>query len=164
MTNMYRIAAVKHNDIVDGEGICVSVWTQGCPHRCPGCHNPGTWDFTGGYEISRDDLLAEIDSALDSHGVHRNFSILGGEPLAAQNVHMTNDLILHCVERHPESKIFLWTGYTIEELKSKGYPYSFCLDYVDVIIDGRYVESLRDLTLELRGSSNQRVLKKGIDY
>lgn len=77
-----RIAAIQYNDTTNGEGVCVSLWTQGCPHRCKGCHNPETWDFQGGKEIGRQELLKDILNHINANDVLRNFSILGGEPLA----------------------------------------------------------------------------------
>ena len=76
-----RIADIKYNDIVDGTGVCVSVWFQGCPHHCLGCHNPETWDFNGGYEITYKELEKRVLEALDKNGVQRNLSFLGGVTL-----------------------------------------------------------------------------------
>ena len=81
-----RLAGLKLNDCVDGEGISVSLWTQGCPHRCIGCHNPETWDFEGGYEDETNEIRGQIVKALTANGIQRNFSILGGEPLCEQNI------------------------------------------------------------------------------
>ena len=82
-----RIAGLIKNDMVDGSGFCVSLWTQGCPHRCPGCHNPETWDFNGGTIITLNELEKEILEALNANGVERNFSVLGGEPLCEENLY-----------------------------------------------------------------------------
>ena len=80
-----RLAGLKLNDCVDGEGISVSLWTQGCPHKCKGCHNPETWDFNGGYEDETNNIRGQIVKALSANNTQRNFSILGGEPLCEQN-------------------------------------------------------------------------------
>ena len=74
--NTIRIADIKPNDIVDGEGVCVSVWAQGCPHRCPGCHNPETWNFKGGTEYYQQELIDEIISLISKNGIKRNLSLL----------------------------------------------------------------------------------------
>ena len=154
-----RYAGLIENDIVDSDdGICVSLWMQGCPHHCKGCHNPETWDFNGGIEIDREKLLENVISSLTQNGIKRNFSILGGEPLAEENLEDTLYIINHIRNKFPKIKIYLWTGYTIENLKIKD------LKKIDVIIDGLYDEKLRDVSLPLRGSSNQRILYRGKDF
>lgn len=152
-----RYAGLLKNDIVDGDdGICVSLWMQGCPHHCKGCHNPETWDFEGGKEIEINDLVKQIISSISENGIIRNFSILGGEPLAPQNIENTYYILNEVKKAYPEIKVYLWTGYTYEKIKKEAKK---IFKLVDVLIDGPYIESLRDLTLKLRGSSNQRVIK-----
>lgn len=154
-----RYAGLIENDIVDSDdGICVSLWMQGCPHHCKGCHNPETWDFNGGIEIDREKLVENVINSLTQNGVKRNFSILGGEPLAKENLEDTLYIINRIRNKFPKIKIYLWTGYTIENLKIKD------LKKIDVIIDGLYDEKLRDISLPLRGSSNQRILYRGKDF
>lgn len=152
-----RIAGLKLNDCVDGDGISVSLWTQGCPHRCPGCHNPETWDYEGGYEDN--EIRGKIIKALSANGIQRNFSILGGEPLCSQNKEDVLS-ILTCVKvAYPNIKIFLWTGYNYEDLLDRDdEQINAILNQVDILIDGPFVQDKRDLTLYLRGSSNQRVI------
>jgi anaerobic ribonucleoside-triphosphate reductase activating protein len=153
-------AEINKNDIVNGEGISVSLFVSGCPHHCPGCFNPEAWDYDYGKEFTEETLI-EIIEALGANQVHRNFSILGGEPLAPKNRKTVNDII-HAVRRCRDlyPKIYLWTGYTLEELQSEIDPdINEILENINVLIDGKYVEELRDLGLPLRGSSNQRVLK-----
>lgn len=162
---MRKYAGLIKNDIANGEGVCVSYWVQGCPHHCPGCHNPETWDFDGGLEQPWD-LLKQIKEAIRANGIQRNFSILGGEPLCPENIYQTETIVCYIRDMFPDIKIFLWTGYTLEELKE----YSFArearaiLDKIDVLIDGPYIEEQRDITLKLRGSRNQKIRKKGIDF
>ena len=157
-----RIAGIKFNDIVDGEGICVSLWMQGCPHRCEGCHNPETWSFNGGYEISEEELTDTILESINKNNIKRNFSILGGEPLCPQNLYYVLYIIPEVRKKYPDIKIYLWTGYNYEELS---YTTKAILhNNVDFIIDGKFDINKRDITLELRGSSNQRILKKDIDF
>ena len=152
-----RIAGLKLNDCVDGDGISVSLWTQGCPHRCPGCHNPETWDYEGGYEDN--EIRGKIIKALSANGIQRNFSILGGEPLCSQNKEDVLS-ILTCVKvAYPNIKIFLWTGYSYEDLLDRNdEQINAILNQVDILIDGPFVQEKRDLTLYLRGSRNQRVI------
>lgn len=157
-----RYAGLKENDIVDGEGICVSLWTQGCPHRCPGCHNPETWDYQGGTEIDMGELTTKVIQAIEKNGVKRNLSILGGEPLCPHNIDFVISLVNIVRTLFPDIKIFIWTGYRLEDLQEK-YQQSL-FDKIDVLIDGPFVLAERDITLKLRGSKNQRVLYKGIDF
>ena len=154
-----RLAGLKLNDCIDGEGISVSLWTQGCPHQCKGCHNSETWDFEGGYEDETNEIRGQIVKALVANDIQRNFSILGGEPLCKQNA---KDVftILTCVRMaYPHIKIFLWTGYTYEYLLSLNNEIiNGVLSKVDILIDGLFVEEQRDISLYLRGSRNQRVI------
>ena len=157
-----RIAGIKSNDITNGQGVCVSLWMQGCPHHCEGCHNPETWSFQGGYEISEEELTNTIFELLEKNNIKRNFSILGGEPLCPQNLYYVLYIIPEVRKKYPDIKIYLWTGYNYEELS---YATKAILhNNVDFIIDGKFDINKRDITLELRGSSNQRILKKDIDF
>ena len=157
-----RIANLIKNDTVNGEGICVSLWVQGCPHHCKGCHNPEQWDFDGGEYKNNDILLEEIYGAISANGIQRNFSILGGEPVAPQNINDTYYILWKVKQRYPSIKTFVWTGYTLEQLK-KMYKDTL-LENVDVLIDGPFIKAERDITLKFRGSKNQRILYKGVDY
>lgn len=165
MTNT-KYAKIKFNDIVDGEGICVSFWTQGCPFRCPGCHNPDTWDFNGGIEIPSD-IKGQIIKALSANGVQRNFSVLGGEPLCEENLDLVHSLIMAVRIAYPEIKIFVWSGFIIETLKKRAETNEKLADIlknIDVLIDGPFIQEERNITLKLRGSNNQRILYRGQDF
>ena len=157
-----RVAGLTKNDTTNGEGICVSLWVQGCPHRCKGCHNPESWDYNGGEYKNNDIILEEIYDAISANGIQRNFSILGGEPLAPQNINDTYYILWEVKQRYPSIKTFVWTGYTLEQLKEM-YKDTL-LEYVDVLIDGPFIKAERDITLKFRGSKNQRILYKGVDY
>lgn len=150
-----RYAGLDKNDFVNGEGVCVSFWTQGCPFHCKGCHNPETWDFNGGIEYTND-VKWDIIKAISANGIIRNFSILGGEPLAPQNLPLTDEIVTAVRAAYPHIKIYLWTGYKLENL-IKDPNYYNILDCIDTLIDGQYQDDLRDLSLKFRGSSNQRV-------
>ena len=148
------------NDIVDTDkGINVSIWLQGCPFHCIGCHNPETWDFNGGIEIKENLLLDNIYKALIAYNIKRNLSILGGEPLCKQNLKFTKKLIKFIKKKLPDIKIYLWTGFDFESL-SENKEYKFILDNVDILITGPYIQAKRDITLHLRGSSNQQVWRR----
>ena len=149
-----RFSKIKDNDIVNGIGITMSVWTQGCPHRCKGCFNKETWTFNEGNEFTNDDLNYII-SNIDSFNVKRNLSILGGEPLCPENVEGVINLCREFKKVYPDKLIYLWTGYTIEEFNKLQKQ---VLEYVDFIIDGKFEEAKKNLNLHLRGSSNQRIL------
>lgn len=157
-----RIANLIKNDTVNGEGICVSLWVQGCPHRCIGCHNPDQWDFNGGEYINNWKLIDEISEAITANGIQRNFSILGGEPLAPQNINDTYQILWHIKEKFPSIKTFVWTGYTLKQIQSM-YKETV-LENIDVLIDGPFIKAERDITLKMRGSKNQRILYRGVDY
>ena len=154
-----RYAGLLKNDVAAAPGVSVSFWTQGCPHRCKGCHNPETWDPMGGKEFTAQ-VLEEIIEALSANGIKRNLSILGGEPLSPENEFLTYLVIKTVKEKLPDTEIYLWTGYVYEDLKkNNARPHlSLILEQVDVLIDGPYIEAKRDITLPLRGSSNQRII------
>lgn len=154
-----RYAGLIKNDIVNGEGVCVSFFVQGCPHKCKNCHNPETWDFNGGYEVP-EDIRGEIVKAISANGITRNFSILGGEPLCEENLNFVLNIITSVRTAYPNIKIYIWTGYTFEELISKEDSRIFeILKQANYLIDGPYIDELRDITLPLRGSSNQNIIK-----
>ena len=153
-----KYAGIIKNDIAAAPGVCVSFFVQGCPNHCKGCHNPETWDFDGGKEFTND-IFTEITQALQANGIHRNFCIMGGEPLCEQNTLLTLMTIQYVKQRLPDVKIYLWTGYYYKELlKSSDPKIPLILKEVDVLIDGPFVNSLRDITLKMRGSFNQNII------
>lgn len=153
-----KLAKIMENDIVDCDGgICVSVWFQGCPHRCKGCHNPETWNFEG-EDTDNKKAVEKIKDLIIKNDIKRNLSVLGGEPLAPQNIKDAIYLLKEIKKTYPEIKTYLWTGYTIEEINK--FDNKDFLNYVDVLIEGRFIEEQRDISLKLRGSKNQRILYK----
>lgn len=153
-----KYAGLIKNDIAAAPGICVTFFSQGCPHRCKGCHNPETWDFQGGLEFTQD-IINEIISNLSDKRVNKKFCIMGGEPLCEENIFLTYLIIKTVKERLPQTEIYLWTGYTYEELqKSSNKKLQVILNDINVLIDGPFIEELKDLTLPMRGSSNQRII------
>ena len=154
-----RYAGLIKNDIAAAPGNCVTFFAQGCPHKCPGCHNPETWDFEGGEEFTSQ-ILEEIFEAITANGIQRNFCVMGGEPLAEENEFLTYLVIHNVKEKFPNIKIYLWTGYTYEELQAANrYRIEQILSETDYLIDGPYIQELRNTTLSMRGSSNQRIIK-----
>lgn len=157
-----RYAAIENNDYINGEGMCVSFWVQGCPHKCEGCHNPEAWSFEGGQELPND-YKGNIIKAISANGVTRNFSVLGGEPLCPENLDLTLSTISAVRAAYPNIKIFLWTGYCLEDIKENPIVKEI-LEQINVLIDGPFIQEQRDITLKLRGSKNQRILYHGIDF
>lgn len=158
-----RYAGIIKNDFSAAPGTSVTFFTQGCPHRCEGCHNPETWDFEGGEEVTHDTIL-EVIEAITANGLHRNLCIMGGEPLCLENQFLTNLIINSVKEKLPDTKIYLWTGYCLEDLDMSNNRVKSILEQVDCLIDGPYDKTKRDVSLFMRGSSNQRILYKGTDY
>lgn len=145
------------NDFINGEGVCVSLWVSGCPFHCKGCHNKEAWDFNSGSEVPTN-IFEKLDNAITANNIKRNFSILGGEPLCEENRDFVLEVVKHIRKTFPDIKIFLWTGYTFQELeKMNDLTISDILSYVNVLIDGRYEDDKRDVSLPLRGSSNQKI-------
>ena len=160
-----KYAGLIKNDVAAAPGNCVTFFTQGCPHRCPHCHNPETWDFDGGKEF-HPDLIKEIVEALTANNIKRKFCIMGGEPLCPENEFLTLLLILEIKKVLPEVEIYIWTGYTIEELISEHRErIKTILSNIDYLVDGPYIHSMRDITLPMRGSANQRIINiKEFDF
>jgi anaerobic ribonucleoside-triphosphate reductase activating protein len=153
-----RYSGILYNDMCAAPGVCVTFFTQGCHRHCPGCHNPETWDFEGGKEFTVE-VLNNIINGLTANGIQRNLCIMGGEPLCDENAFLTCLVIKEVKERVPEAKIYIWSGYTYEELQYSNHPkVKEALDIADVLIDGPYIESERDITLFMRGSKNQRII------
>lgn len=149
-----RYAGLNPNDMSAAPGVSVSFFLQGCPHHCKGCHNPETWDFDGGKEFTWDTMNEILDS-ITANGITRSLAIMGGEPLCEQNAFLTLLIIKTVKEKIPRAPIYVWSGYTYEELKHKGDPHiQGILELADYLIDGPFVQELRDITLPMRGSSN----------
>lgn len=153
-----RYSGIIFNDLSAAPGLCVSFFAQGCPHKCPGCHNPETWSFNGGKEFT-EKTMDSIISGLTAQGIQRNLCIMGGEPLCEENSLLTYNIVQKTKQLVPEAKIYIWTGYTIEELLELENSFiKESLRRTDFLIDGPYIETERDITLSMRGSRNQRII------
>ena len=153
-----KYAGIIKNDVAAGKGVCVTFFVQGCDTHCPGCHNPETWDFDGGYEFTQD-TINSIINALNANGVQRNLCIMGGEPLHERNQFLVQLLIQEIKKVYPDIKIYLWTGYVYEDLIEKHEKIlQNILQEIDVLIDGPFIKEQRDITLAMRGSRNQRII------
>lgn len=145
-----RVLNIISGTIVDGEGLRTSIYFAGCKHHCKGCHNPESWDFNGGKDMTVDEIFNFIEAN------KFNVTYSGGDPLF-QNL---DDLVFLSKKIHNIGlNIWLYTGFTIEYLK-KNSQYNKILENIDVIVDGPFIEEKKDLTLKFRGSSNQRIIKK----
>jgi len=146
-----RFAHIDRYNIENGPGTRVVLWTQGCPHHCPGCHNPHTWAERAGKEFTEKDMDTIFTYLTEFF--KKDFSILGGEPLAPYNRDGVADVCRRVKKAYPDTNIWLWTGYDWEEIKSLP-----ALKYVDVVVDGKFIESLKEEGLKWKGSSNQKVI------
>lgn len=154
-----RYAGIIKNDVAAGKGVCVTFFVQGCSQHCPGCHNPQTWDFDGGYEFTQD-TMNNIIKALNANGVQRNFCVMGGEPLHPDNLFLTNLVISEVRKKYPDIKIYVWTGYLYEDLLAKHEKLlQNIFSNIDFVIDGPFIKEQRDITLPMRGSKNQRIIE-----
>lgn len=149
-----RYSQIKDNDIANGKGVMMSLWTQGCPHRCKECFNPETWNYNGGMEFTQKQEQYILDN-INTHNISRNLSILGGEPLCPENLDGVLALCKKFKERYPEKMIYIWTGYTLEDFNDTQKE---VLNYIDILVDGKFEKDLKNLSLKLRGSSNQRII------
>lgn len=138
-------------DIIDGEGVRVTLFVSGCSHRCKGCHNPESWDASGGKEFT-EETIERIEKLLDRDFVD-GLTLSGGDPLFPQNRLEITKLCKRIKEKFPQKTIWLYTGYEYEEVKTLEV-----FDYVDVVVDGPFKIDLRDVSLAFRGSPNQRII------
>ncbi len=148
---MLRLAGIAENSIVDGPGLRFVLFAQGCPHRCPGCHNPETWPDEGGFTASPETILA----AIRQDPLVRGVTLSGGEPFAQAGAFAP----LAAALRAAGYEVASYTGYTFEELLQSGTPEQReLLQNLDVLIDGPYLQAEKSLELAFRGSRNQRIL------
>jgi len=146
-----RLAGIVGDSIVDGPGIRVAIFTQGCPHHCEGCHNPQSWAFDGGYEMDIEDIYTKICSNPLARGV--TFS--GGEPFCqaaplCELAQMIKDRGL---------ELAIYTGYVFEELQAMNdESVNGLIELADIIVDGPFIRARRNLDLKFRGSDNQRII------
>ena len=149
-------ATIKKYDIANGIGVRVSLFVSGCNHRCKGCFNSEAWDFNYGkkFDVNAEN---EILHVLEKPYI-KGLSVLGGEPLQQDSTLL--EFLRKVKSKFPNKSIWLYTGYTYEQIKDKKE-----LDYIDVLVDGKFVEALKDISLQFRGSSNQRIIdvKKSLD-
>ena len=146
-----RVAGIANDSIVDGPGLRFTVFTQGCPHRCPGCHNPQTHDFDGGSEGDTGEIIAKIRKNPLLDGV----TLSGGEPFSQPEPCTEIAKAAHSLGLN----VWSYSGYTFEELFQRGTEaQKALLQELDVLVDGRFEIEKRSLDCRFRGSSNQRLI------
>lgn len=152
-----RYSQIRSLDVSNGLGVGVSLFTQGCVFRCAGCFNPETWDFNSGKEFTEETKEDIID--LIKYPYIERFSALGGEPLVPQNRFELACLIQAIKNERPDLKIWIYTGYLLEDLleEDSSYLHSI-LSNTDVLIDGPFIQELKDISLPFCGSRNQRII------
>lgn len=185
-----RYAQIDDCEVVNGIGCGISIYVQGCPFGCPGCFNSEAWDFNGGKELTKE--IEDEFLKLINRPYIKRVTILGGEPLADENVEDVFRFIKKIHTTFPGKQIWLYTGYTVknsshgvidvdDDYKVKQQNYLYCeprganarkniyrsgvLNLIDIVVDGRFEEDKKDLTLQFRGSSNQRIIdaKKSLE-
>lgn len=153
-------AEVKYFDVANGPGIRVSLFVSGCPHACPGCFNEIAWNYEYGEKYT-EEVEEKILKAVSKAEI-QGLSLLGGEPLYPANLRALLPLLRKMKERLPKKDIWCYSGYTYEELLSREGEEKKELEelfsYLTVLVDGRFIESEKDITLLFRGSKNQRLI------
>lgn len=152
---------IKKFDVADGLGVRVSLFVSGCRNRCPGCFNEATWNFSYGKEFTQE-TENEILNALKPDFI-KGFSLLGGEPFEEENQEILAPFLEKIKKEFPLKDIWCWTGYIFEkDLQKNGRKYTKfterMLNCIDVLVDGPFILSQKNLMLEFRGSENQRIL------
>ena len=148
-----RYNKVRKMDISDGPGIRVSIFMQGCTFHCKNCFNPETHDFMGGEEFT-EETIQEVLKLCENENIE-GLSILGGEPMHPLNIEGITKLAKAFKEKFPNKNIWAWSGFLFDrDLQGKEV-----LNYLDVLVDGQYVDELHDPRLKYCGSSNQRVIR-----
>lgn len=155
-----KILNYERFDVVNGFGTRSSIWFAGCDHMCVGCFSKHTWSYDKGQSV---DLKAMISRDMSDDMIERDgISLLGGDPLFHKNRDGVLDLLKWFKETYPSKSVWLWTGYTLEQISNDE---TMCdiMKYVDVLIDGKFVEELKDVKLLYRGSSNQRIIENPLE-
>jgi anaerobic ribonucleoside-triphosphate reductase activating protein len=142
---------IRSLDIANGKGCRIAIFCSGCTNRCVNCFQPETWDFNYGKEFTEDTLKSILELAKPNYIA--GLSCLGGEPLHPKNREEMLKLTRKFKEAYPEKDIWLWTGYEFDKVIDLPL-----MKYVDILVDGPFIEDLKDLRLKWRGSSNQRVI------
>lgn len=165
-------AEIKYYDISNGLGVRTSLFVSGCNHHCKGCFNEIAWDFNYGNKFT-DETMNDILKSLEPEYI-AGLSILGGEPLDPDNINTVIQIIMKVKQKYPNKSIWVYTGYNFNDIydlndykyylytrncgKSYNYYKNIALNSIDVLVDGKFEEDKKDITLKFRGSSNQRII------
>ena len=153
-----KYSAIKKYDIANGIGVRVVLFVSGCNHHCKNCHNQITWNPEYGEEFTKD-TKKEIYDQLDKEYIS-GITFSGGDPLHQNNKKEVCNFILEIRDKYPAKDIWLYTGYTLEQLKEMNdIDINTILDNINVLVDGPFIEDLKDITYEWAGSTNQRIIK-----
>lgn len=152
---------IKTNDIANGEGVRTTLFVSGCTRHCKNCFNQKTWDFKFGKEFTKETLDYILTES--SPDWIQGLSVLGGEPMEKENQKGLLPVLKEFKKRYPNKDIWVYTGFTLDQdLVLGGQRYTEVTDellsYIDILVDGNFIEELKDITLQFRGSSNQRVI------
>lgn len=155
-----KYSAIKYNDIANGTGIRTSLFVSGCRNHCKGCFQPETWDFNYGEEFTKE-IEDKIIESMDQY--HDGITILGGDPFEPENQRALLPFIKRFSELCPDKSIWMYTGYLFDkDLVNGGKVYTEyteeILSYIDILVDGPFIESEKDISLSFRGSKNQRII------
>ncbi|MDD6550666.1 MAG: anaerobic ribonucleoside-triphosphate reductase activating protein [Lachnospiraceae bacterium] len=157
-----RYGQIYYTDIANGPGCRTSLFVSGCTHHCKGCFNEETWDFSFGHEYTKEVENQVLESVKPSY--ISGLTVLGGEPMEPENQRALISLYRRVREKVPHATIWIYSGYTWEELTDKENKRCHCevtdeiLSLTDVLVDGEFIEDLKDISLHFRGSSNQRLI------
>ena len=151
-------AKIKPVDVANGEGVRVSLFVSGCPHHCKGCFNSELWNYNAGEEYNLK-VACDIMNLCEKSYI-TGLSLLGGEPLDPHNLQYLTVLAYSFKRRFPNKNIWCYTGYTFEDVRQLPI-----MEFIDILVDGKFIEELKDPRLKFRGSSNQRIIdvKKSLD-
>lgn len=149
-----RIYGIETCSIVDGPGVRMAVFVQGCPHHCEGCHNPGSWDFDGGTEMPVEDIIHTMQDLAERKWID-GLTLSGGDPMCQSG----DCAKLARAAKKAGLNVWCYTGYTLDRLQEMVNPHvADLLSAIDVLVDGPFILKRRTLELAYRGSSNQRII------
>jgi len=137
---------IVYDSIVDGPGLRATIFVQGCTHNCPGCHNPSTHDLNGGTEVDINDIINDLEKHKKQFS---GVTLSGGEPLLQQDKLIP--ICLWCINNHKD--IWLYTGFTYEKVNTLEI-----MDYIDIVVDGQFIEKYKSYNCLFKGSTNQRII------
>lgn len=163
MQNKLNVMGITHCSAVDGPGLRTVVWFQGCRNKCPGCHNPDSWDVDKKEMLCTAEQLYEL---AEPNKLEDGLTLSGGDPFWQKNLYELTKFLAIYKENNPTKEVWVYTGLTIDELttynsywyKKTGFDFLKIAPYIDVLVDGRYEESKRGTAGLYRGSGNQRLI------